>query len=210
MGSFSKAISSIIFYILLRIHAIMDRLISFFHSIQPLSDTEQELMQELLYIEHIYKGERYCEQQRVCTRLGFVLQGVFKVVRTDANGDEFIQYFTSEGHFAVALESYSTQTLSEEYVEALTDCTVVTITRKAYERFEKEVVNFPAIISQIKEKALIEKYRIKSEMLTDDAQTRYNKLVQRQMSVVQRVPLHQIASFLGITQHTLSRLRAKK
>ena len=51
---------------------------------------------------------------------------------------------------------------------------------------------------------------LKSEMFVDDALTKYNKLLQRHPSIIQRIPQNQIASFLGITQYTLSRIRAKK
>ncbi|MFD2033819.1 Crp/Fnr family transcriptional regulator [Belliella marina] len=188
----------------------MDRLIELFESILPISDADKALIIQNTYIETLEKGEKYCGQGQTCKKMGFVLEGVFKVVRTNAMGDDFIQYFTSEGHFAVALESFTNKTPSEEYIEALTKCTLITLTISKYELLEKSIPNFPKIISQIKEKALLEKYLLKSEMLVDDAQTKYSKLVQRQPSIIQRIPQSQIASFLGITQHTLSRIRAKK
>lgn len=188
----------------------MDRLIELFESILPLSDTEKALIIQNVYLETLKKGEKYCEQGQTCKKLGFVVEGVFKVVKTNSNSDEFIQYFTSEGHFAVDLESFSNKTPSEGYIEALTKCSVITLTANKFELLEKTVPNFPKIINQIKEKALIAKYLQKSEMLVDDAKTKYNKLIQRQPSVIQRVSQSEIASFLGITQFTLSRIRAKK
>ncbi|MDR7130581.1 CRP-like cAMP-binding protein [Algoriphagus sp. 4150] len=188
----------------------MDRLIALFESILPISDSDKVLIIQNTYKETVEKGEKYCEQGQTCKKMGFVLEGVFKVVRTNANGDDFIQYFTNEGHFAVALESFTNKTPSEEYIEALTKCTLITLTIGKYELLEKAVPNFPKIISRIKEKALLEKYLLKSEMFVDDAQTKYNKLVQRQPSIIQRIPQSQIASFLGITPYTLSRIRRVK
>jgi CRP-like cAMP-binding protein len=149
-------------------------------------------------------------QGKVCRKMGFVVDGIFKVVRTNEQGNDYILYFTNEGHFVVDLDSFSKQIPGEETIEALTKCTVITMTKNNFDFLEKTVPVFSKIINQIKEKALLEKYKFKSEMLVDDASTKYNKLLQRQPTVVQRVPQSQVALFLGITQYTLSRIRAKK
>lgn len=187
----------------------MNQLITIFNSILPISEEEQNFMEQHLFIETLKKGEKYCEQGKICKKIGFVLEGVLRVVKTDSEGNEYIPYFTSEGHFAVAMESFTDKTPSDEAVEALTICSIATITSTAFDLFEKEITNFSKIIHQLKEKAFLEKYKMKSEMLMDDAETKYVKLLQRQPSIIQRVPQNQIALFLGISPHTLSRLRAK-
>ncbi|WP_163400173.1 Crp/Fnr family transcriptional regulator [Flavobacterium fluviatile] len=187
----------------------MNPLITIFNSILPISEEEQTFMKQHLFTETLKKGEKYCEQGKICTKIGFVIEGVFKVMKVDTEGNEYIPYFTSEGHFAVAMESFSDKTPSDESVVAVTDCTVVTITSSAFHLFEREIVNFSKIIHLLKEKAFIEKFKLKSEMLVDDAETKYTKLLLRQPSIIQRVPQNQIALFLGITPHTLSRIRAK-
>jgi len=188
----------------------MDRLITILNSVLPISLEEQGLMKDNIYLETINKGEIYSERGKICRKLSFVLDGVFKVVRTNSNEDEFIQYFTTEGHFAVDIDSFTNKVPSQEYIKALTKCSVITITDVAFKLFEDRVVNFSRIISQLKEKALLEKYNLKSEMFVDDAQTKYNKLIERHPSIIQRIPQNQIASFLGITQYTLSRIKAIK
>jgi CRP-like cAMP-binding protein len=187
----------------------MDQLLTLFNSILPISEEEQLLMKKHLFIENLKKGEKYCEEDKICKKIGFVLEGVFKVVKTDSEGNQYIPYFTSEGHFAVAMESFANKTPSDESVEALTDCTVVTISHLAFDLLEKEITNFSKIIHLLKEKAFLEKFKLKSEMLVDDAETKYSKLLLRHPSIIQRVPQNQIALFLGITPHTLSRIRAK-
>lgn len=188
----------------------MNDLIHLFNSILPISEEECLLMKKHLKVETIQKRERYCEEGNICKKLGFVLEGIFKVVRTDSKENEFIPYFIPEGHFAVALESFTNQIPSAEYIEALTPCTVITITKDVFDQLEDEVSNFSKIISHLKEKALVEKHKLKSEMLVDDAETRYNKLVEKHPSIVQRVSQNNIAQFLGITPYTLSRIRSKQ
>lgn len=188
----------------------MNDLIKLFNTVLPLSDAEKVLMEQHTSVESVKKGEHYCAQGLICKKMGFVVDGIFKVVRTNSKGEEYILYFTNEGHFVVDLDSYSNQTPAEENIQALTPCTVITLTRSQYDFLETAIPNFSKIVGHIKEKALLAKYNFKSEMLVDDAITKYNKLVQRQPTVVQRVSQSQIALFLGITQYTLSRIRAKK
>jgi len=188
----------------------MDKLIHLFNSILPISEYEEMLIRKYLKIETFKKREKYCESGKVCKQLGFVEEGIFKVVRTNSRGDEFIPYFISEGHFAVDLDSFTNRTFSEEYIEALAPCSVVTISRSVFDKFEQEILNFSRIIAHLKEKALVEKNKLKSEMLADDAETRYRKLLKVHPSIIQRVPQNNIAQYLGVTQYTLSRIRGKQ
>lgn len=188
----------------------MAPLLKLFESILPLTTAEKALIYQHTSVEVLKKHELYCAEGTVCKKMGFVADGVFKVVRTNAKGEEYILYFTNEGHFVVDLESFSNQIPAVENIEALTTSTVITMTRIQYDYLETAIPNFSKIISQIKEKALLAKYAFKSEMLVDDAVTKYEKLVQRQPTVIQRVSQSEIALFLGITKYTLSRIRAKK
>ena len=118
---------------------------------------------------------------------------------------DFIPYSINESHFPIDLESFLNRSPSEGSIEALTTCKMVTITKSLFDFLENEVSDFSKIIGLLK-KALIEKHKLKSEMLADDA-ARYNKLIQRQPSIIQRVSQNHIAQFLGITPYTLSRVR---
>jgi CRP-like cAMP-binding protein len=147
---------------------------------------------------------------RVCNEIGYVLEGVLRVVQVGEDGNETTRYFINEGHFAVDLESYSNKIPSKEYLEALTDTSFVMLTRKTMDLFKREIPSFEKIIRILTEKALLEKYHIKSEMVSDDAPTRYAKLMLRNPTIIQRVPLNYISSFLGITPFTLSRIRKQR
>lgn len=187
----------------------MDTLIALFNSILPISSDEKQLIKQHLKIDVIKKKELYCSEGKVCKKLGFVTEGVLKVVRTNAKEEEYIPYFVDEGHFAIALESFTSQTPSEEYIEALTACKIVTISYSTLLLLEEQVKNLSKIIAQLKEVALMEKDKLKSEMLVDDAETRYKKLIERKPTIIQRVSQNNIAQFLGITPYTLSRIRSK-
>lgn len=187
----------------------MDRLLDRFESICPLTADEKSLMRKYFSIEHFDKKALFSEKGRTSRKIGFVLEGIFKVVRTTSSGDYYIPYFLDEGHFVVDIESFSSQQPSEEYIEAITSATVVSFSYDTFLFFEKEVKDFTRIFSVLKEKALVEKNRLKSEMLVESAEVRYKKLLERHPQIILRVAQNEIASYLGISQFTLSRVKSR-
>lgn len=183
--------------------------INLLQNVLPLSNADVACIEAHTSVEVIVAKKLYVAQNTVCKQMGFVVAGVFKVAKLNSQGQEYIPYFVTPGHFAVDVDSYFHQTYSEENIVALTQCKVVTITRTNFDILEKEIPNFSKIIAKIKEKALVEKLNLKNEMLVDSAEIRYKKLMERQPQIFQLVPQSQIAQHLGITQYTLSRIKSK-
>lgn len=188
----------------------MDNLINLFTSIHPISKEEKLLIEKHTAIETFSKKDFYNEEGKTCRKLGFVEEGVFKVSSLNSNGDEYIKYFVSEGHFTIDIDSFFNQTPSTENIVALTPCKVLSITHASYLILENEVLNFSKIVNELKQKALLAKFAIKNEMLVDDAITRYTKFTERHPSISQRISQRYIALHLGISEYTLSRIRAQK
>ncbi|MGY6649185.1 Crp/Fnr family transcriptional regulator [Wenyingzhuangia sp. IMCC45574] len=175
----------------------------------PLTNKDVQCLAENTSIVTIKEKEVYLSLNSICKQMGFVLEGVFKVAKFNSQGDEYIPYFVTPGHFAVDVDSFFHQTNAEEEITALTFCKVVAISKSDYEVLEQEIPNFSKIIAAIKEKALVEKLKLKNEMLVDAAEVRFQKLMERQPQLFQFVPQSQIAKHLGITQYTLSRIKSK-
>lgn len=185
----------------------MEQLISLFDSVDPLTEENKTLIRRYLSTILVSKGTYFYEAGKICRRIGYVLEGVLRVFQVEEDGREHTKYFINEGHFSVDLESFTSQQPSREYQEALTDCKLVIISYDAMNFFYSEMPNFRKIASILTERALLEKYQTKSEMFTDDAITRYSKLMARNPTIIQRIPLGFISSYLGVTQSTLSRIR---
>ena len=188
----------------------MNTLISLFKSILPISQEEELLIKAHLSLEVLSKKEVYNEVGKVCNKLGFVNEGVFKVSSYTPKGDEYIKYFINEGHFLIDLNSFFYKSHSLENITALTNAKVFTISRSSFNTLESKVVNFSKIIDELKQKALLEKFSIKNEMLVDDALTKYTKFIERYPTVTKRISQRDVALHLGISEYTLSRIRAKK
>ncbi len=120
----------------------MDNLITLFNSILPISNQEQLLIKKHLKIDFFSKGDSYNDEGKICQKLGFVENGIFKVSSFKSDGEEFIKYFVDEGHFAIDLNSFFYKTPSKENITALTSCKVITITSSSYKILEDNILNF--------------------------------------------------------------------
>ncbi len=187
----------------------MESLITFFEQVEPLSEDSKEILRSFLYTEKLKKGSFFLELGTLCNKIGFVKSGIIRVQFLNETGEEFTRYFIGEGHFAVDLTSFNDKTPSKEYLQALTDMELIIMTREAMEYFAVNISNWNSIIRKLTEKALLEKLKLSNEMMLDDAYTRYQKLMERQPEIVQRIPLNIIASYLGVSQYTLSRIRKR-
>lgn len=139
----------------------------------------------------------------------FIVKGLVRGYYLD-DGKEVTNWFAQESEFATCFYSFITNTSSFEIIETLEDCELIQIQHSSLQTLYSK---FPETerIGRI----ITETYYIKLEerilnLQFKSAKERYQKLVFSKPSLLQRASLGQIASYLGITQETLSRIRAEK
>jgi CRP-like cAMP-binding protein len=152
-------------------------------------------------------GEFFLKPGQVSHRVGFVLEGVFRVYVMGEKDKEITRVFPIEDCFVVDLSSYNGQTPSIEYWEALSAIEMVYWERADINRMEVEVSCWHQILIPMMQHILVSAAHERNEMFSDDASTRYAKFLARYPSIVQRVPLRYIANYLGIAPQSLSRIR---
>ena len=103
--------------------------------------------------------------------------------------------------------SFYNGTPSSEYVEAITDCTLLVFSKNSFSELSIAISNWSDIFTRILTDALMKKVQDSNTMLNQDATTRYLKFLELFPNVANRVPLSMLASYLGITQSSLSRIR---
>ncbi|MEA5137495.1 Crp/Fnr family transcriptional regulator [Arcicella rigui] len=102
---------------------------------------------------------------------------------------------------------YSSQLPATEYLQAVTDCELYTFSFEAMKELSMTIIAWDAIISKITAKALMEKVNRISPMMSEDAITRYNRFLETYPNLANRIPLSLLASYIGVTQSSLSRIR---
>ncbi len=152
------------------------------------------------------KNEPFIQEGRICRRTGFILEGVMRYFDRDKEGNEPTCYFTYEGHYITDPFTYSEQKPSVINLTSITDCRLAAI---SYENDKKLTVAFP----RWKEITTTMLLRISVEfadtktMMALSAADRYAYFINKYPNLALRVPLQYVASYLGIAQPSLSRLR---
>ena len=157
----------------------------------------------------VAKGEvLVCNNER-CKNLYFIDKGLVRGFYYD-DGKEITHWFAQEEDFATSFYSFITGKPSPESIETLEDCE---LTQISFDDLQKLYTKFPETerIGRI----ITETYYINLEerflnIQFKSAKERYQTLITKNSSIVQRASLGQIATYLGITQETLSRVRAEK
>jgi CRP-like cAMP-binding protein len=172
------------------------------------TDSEINEFISLATISTIKKGDFFIKQDEICTTLSFVNFGIFRSFYYSKNDEEITYCFTFPNTLLVAYSSFITQNKSEENLQALTDSEIISISKNTLENLAKsnnKWLNFLKIIAE-KEYVELEKWIFNHQK--SNAQKRYVDLIHSNPQIVQQIPLHYIASYLGITQRHLSRIRA--
>ncbi len=139
----------------------------------------------------------------------FVLKGCLRQYIVDEKGEESIVYFAEERHWIGDLPAMRSKIKSNFYFQAIEECELLTISA---ENWERAFVEFPwwtqAHLTGYQKWAAIMQQQM-ADKNTQTGETRYLSLLKEKPQLFQRVPQHYIASYLGISPETLSRIRKK-
>lgn len=176
---------------------------------QPLNEEERQAIREKFILEEFRRGDFLTEEGEVCGQLGFILDGYARVyVLKDV--DEHTVHIAGQGNFIAAFSSFISSRPSFEFVQAITDTQVLTITREDLEALYTLSAKMERMGRMLVEQMFVRKEDRVISFIKYDAKERYNYLMQQYPDMLLDVPLQYIASFLGIKPETLSRIRAQK
>ncbi|WP_166386125.1 MULTISPECIES: Crp/Fnr family transcriptional regulator [unclassified Polaribacter] len=154
------------------------------------------------------KGDLYINNNEICDSIAFVKSGIFRSYYYSNNEDEITYCFTFPNKLLMAYSSFISQKKSEENIQALTDAEIISIPKATLENLAKSNSNWLRFLKIIAEKEYVELEKWIFNHQKDKAQQRYLDLITTQPEYIKEIPLHYIASYLGVTQRHLSRIRA--
>jgi CRP-like cAMP-binding protein len=157
----------------------------------------------------IQKGDYLLKDGNVCRDLYFINKGLAKTF-FNKDGKEFIMRFFAENIMFTVLDSYLTQTGSRYMILALEPTTATLIGFDELEDLCKKHHCIETFFRKLVSLAALNMMKRISEMLEGNASERYANFVKENNALLQRISLGDLASYLGITQVSLSRIRAKK
>ena len=139
--------------------------------------------------------------------LFFICKGVIKIMAVNDKGKNVTYFFLRENQFTTILNSFNNNIPSTESIVAACDAEVIVIGKTALMDIYAKLPYLKELITGIQQQALLDKIQLRNAFLGEDASKRYKLFLTRQPDVALRVPLSDIASYLGVTQQSLSRIR---
>jgi CRP-like cAMP-binding protein len=140
--------------------------------------------------------------------LFFILKGCVRKYYIK-DGEQITIFITMANTFIAAFDSLITGSKSKETIECLEPCELLVLKQADLDRLYKEIPLMNEFIRKVLEQALIQFQQAQTMYILDNPEERYIKLLSQNPDILQRVPQHMLATYLGITATSLSRIRKR-
>lgn len=155
----------------------------------------------------LQKNEYYLEAGKISKQFGFIIEGIARVCYYNNKGEEITKYFIEENNILVNLDSFDNEIPSSSYVQAVTNCKLIVFSKKDWKELSNTIIGWDTIVHKIISKALLQKIERISPLISEDTTTNYLTFMEKYPNLANRIPLSFLASYLGVTQSSLSRVR---
>lgn len=174
-----------------------------------LSEEDFNFCKTLFFPKKLRKRQYLLQEGDVCKYNTFVSKGLLRSYTIDNKGTEHILQFAFEGWWIGDIYSFLTEKPSSFNIEALEDCELLLLTKPSMELLLEKIPVFERYFRILIQNNLIATQKRLMGTLSETAEEKYTNLINNFPGCLQRVPQHMIASYLGITKETLSRIRSQ-
>lgn len=188
---------------------MFERYFQHFNETVPLTAAEQEFIKSYLTVKKLRKRQYLLQEGDVCNCVAFVEKGVMRLYRLGDDGAENIIVFATDGSFITDLYSFITNEPTGCNIDAVEDSELVTITRSASDELRKLSAKYQEFVFLKTSEAYIQLERRITSVISLSLEDRYKELLTNFPDIIHRVPQHMIASYMGLTPETLSRVRKR-
>jgi CRP-like cAMP-binding protein len=172
-----------------------------------LTEEEKQLCKSFFTPKKLRKRQYILQEGDVCKYISFVEKGMLRSYTIDEKGNEHIVQFAFEGWWISDHFSFLTGEPAIYNIDALEDCELLLLSKQAEEQLLQKFPKLERYFRILLQNSVIATQRRLIGSLSQTAEERYTDLITSCPTIPQRVPQHMMASFLGITPETLSRIR---
>lgn len=155
------------------------------------------------------KGDYFLKAGKKCNQLCFIQSGLLRIY-ADVDGKEVTQWISTKGYFVADLSSLLFQTSSRWNMQALTNLEIFVIERAEYNRLGEIIPKWP----ETEKLFLAHCFKMMEDrifsFISMTAEERYQFFFEKNREIFNQVPLQYLASMLGMTPETISRIRRKQ
>jgi CRP-like cAMP-binding protein len=180
-----------------------------FRSFGALSEDDIAWGIDYFFPKSFKKDDLLIKAGETCNWIAFVCSGIVRNYYISSKGEEVTYCLTFPHHFITAYSSFITSEKTFENIQLLTDAEMLVIKRAHFQELVSSSNSWLKFSNHLAEQTyiLMEKRLLAIQM--ESAEKRYHDLLSSHPEFIQRVPLKYLASYLGITQRHLSRIRSK-
>ncbi|MDR3713847.1 MAG: Crp/Fnr family transcriptional regulator [Puia sp.] len=165
------------------------------------------LMRSLSTIKKIRRREFLLQEGEVCRYKIFVTKGLLRSYCLKHDGTEHVMRFASENCWTTDHDSFKNQTPSVCNIEALENTEVVLWTRESLAELYTSIPALKSYMERLIDKSLRVSHERILKNISYTSEEKYEDFITSFPDVFRRVPLHMVASYLGVSRETLSRIR---
>lgn len=181
----------------------------YLRSLADIPDAEMEKVARIFRPVSLPKGTFLSRAGEIPQTLSFIISGIVRLYYITPGGVEVTKSFRTENHFVAAYSALLQGVPSRVFLQTLETTSLLMAPYASYRALALEHPCWQTVNLKIAEWLYIKLNERESELLLDDATTRYLKFLDEYPGLVQRVKQYHIASYLGITPESLSRIRAQ-
>ncbi len=176
--------------------------------ITPLSQKEKDLLSDALIIRQIPKKFDIVEIGKISREVYFINKGCLQLFY-NKDGEDATIFLATENMFLGTFTSFLTQQPSLEGLRSLEECELLVLPKSALENLYETMPKMNLIIRKILEQRFLSAQSIVTSFVLNKPEERYLQMLEKRPELFQRVPQHILATFLGITPVSLSRIRKR-
>jgi CRP-like cAMP-binding protein len=174
-----------------------------------LTEADKAIFRQHVIVKKLRKRQYLLQEGEICKSVAFVSKGMLRSYFVDEKSSEHIIQFAPEGWFISDLYSFITEDYSNLNIDAIENSELVLMSKTAHVYLEKAVPEFFKFNYMQYRGAYVALQKRLTDMFILSTEEKYTKLLKIYPDIMQRVPQHMIASYLGLTPETLSRVRKK-
>lgn len=173
------------------------------------TEAELQLIKERALQKKLRKGQYLLQEGDIARYQSFMAKGAARMYRVDENGTEHIMRFSIENWWVNDYESFIMEAPAKYNIDVLEDSELIQFSKQDFEELQELVPSLKAVRQKLDDRHFVASQNRILSNISDTAEQRYETFINTYPDIFNRVPLRMVASYLGLTRETLSRIRSQ-